>query len=169
MNVFKIESRGNQRKSCQTSFFSPLHYRLFQNHFHRIMPPADVTCDLCGGTDFYYDTGFYYCSECQRQTQDIQEHVFDQAEEFDPQTTRKSRKVVSKKSGEGEDKHTEKLTSWECYNYIIRGLVGELIDLGASENLCSTVEVLWFRYLKCLGVVGCGDEPPKLPAVNSAA
>lgn len=125
--------------------------------------PGNIACDLCGGTDFYCDSGFYYCSECQRQTQDIQERVLDGLEEV---INVKKSKKVTKKSAEEKKEDLDRLTSWECYNYIVFGLVSELIELGASANYKSTIEILWFQYLKSLGVVRTDGKPPLLPALN---
>ncbi|GJQ86862.1 hypothetical protein Trydic_g19530 [Trypoxylus dichotomus] len=133
--------------------------------FNLLFPKeANITCDLCGGTDFYYDSGFYYCSECQQQTQDIQEHVYDQPNDLG---TSKKGKRVRKRVAESETQAVDRLTTWECYNYIVLGLVNELVELGAGNNFKSTVEVLWFQYLKSLGVVRPGGKPPLLPAFNS--
>ncbi|KAI4462275.1 tata box-binding protein-associated factor rna polymerase i subunit b [Holotrichia oblita] len=125
---------------------------------------GNVACDLCGGTDFYCDSGFYYCTECQRQTQDIQERVLEGPEEV---ANLKKSKKVTKKSSEEKKEDLDRLTSWECYNYIVFGLVNELTELGASDNYKGTVEVLWFQYLKLLGVVRSDGKPPLLPALNA--
>lgn len=50
------------------------------------MPPME--CEVCGGTDFYKETGHFYCSECQTQSQQVREHVFDQ-ETVHRQSTKK--------------------------------------------------------------------------------
>jgi len=37
-----------------------------------------MECEECGGTNFYKETGHFYCSECQTQSQQVREHVFEQ-------------------------------------------------------------------------------------------
>ncbi|KAF5300235.1 hypothetical protein FQR65_LT09189 [Abscondita terminalis] len=125
---------------------------------------ADITCNVCGGTDFHKESGFYYCNECQTQSQDIQERVFAIDEEEDGQL---AAKVKSSKKIRRVKKTDERLTSWECYNYILRGLVDELIELGADVKLKKTVQILWFLYLHKLEVTNSANELPKLSAVNS--
>ncbi|XP_022918397.2 TATA box-binding protein-associated factor RNA polymerase I subunit B [Onthophagus taurus] len=130
----------------------------------KIMP---VTCTLCEGTDFYKEAGFYFCSECQTQTQDIQEHVFEDQVDEAEQPPQHAPKRKPKRTSSNKANDEERLTSWECYNYILLGLVNELIELGADKSLRTTVEVLWLHYLKKIEVIREGNLPPKLPAVNS--
>lgn len=118
----------------------------------------EVTCELCGGKDFYVETGFYYCKECQTQSQEVREVVIDVQE---GQVTR-TKKIKQKKK-------TENLaTSWECYNHILFGLVNELIAIGAKKELKRVVKLLWFKYLeKCEVISRNNDGLPKLNAVYS--
>ncbi|XP_075224555.1 TATA box-binding protein-associated factor RNA polymerase I subunit B isoform X2 [Lycorma delicatula] len=44
------------------------------------------------------------------------------------------------------------LTSWEIFNFVLRGLVDEMITLGADENLKVIVLQLWASYLSRLEV-----------------
>lgn len=49
-----------------------------------------------------------------------------------------------------ETKRDEQLTSWECYNYVLKGLTNELLGLGAKPELKLVVQCLWMKYLhKC--------------------
>lgn len=36
-----------------------------------------LECEVCGGTDFHKESGHFYCNECQTQSQQVQEHVFE--------------------------------------------------------------------------------------------
>lgn len=126
--------------------------------------PDNLTCDLCGGTDFYKEQGYFYCRECQTQTQVIEEHAFE--DQVEGMTIREPGKKIRKKKT--DDKPENHLTSWECYNYILMGLVDELIELGANKELKTTVKVLWYKYLRELEVIQ--NDPlatPKLSAVNN--
>lgn len=121
----------------------------------------DLECVLCGGKDFYKEAGYFYCNECQTQTQELREHVLD--EELHIKAT-----VKKVKSAPKESKQEETLTSWECYNYILLGLVNELIELGADKSLKRVVKTLWIKYLTQLGVVSeNASHLPKLQAFNS--
>ncbi|KAF2897605.1 hypothetical protein ILUMI_08574 [Ignelater luminosus] len=126
------------------------------------MAANDITCNVCDGTDFFIEAGHYYCTECRTQSQDIIEQVFDVPEETTAARPTSSKRIRKKKKIE------DQLTSWECYNYILLGLVNELIELGADSKLKRVVHILWFKYLKKLEVIS--DKPgetPKLSAINS--
>lgn len=126
------------------------------------MEEHDIACNVCGGTNFFIEAGHYYCSECQTQSQDVREQVFDVPEETTAARPTSSKKIRKKKKAE------DQLTSWECYNYILLGLVNELIELGANSKLKRVVHILWFKYLIKLNVIS--DKPsetPKLCAINS--
>lgn len=118
----------------------------------------DVTCTLCGGKDFYVETGLYYCKECQTQSQEVREVVIDAPEG----PTVKTKKIKQKK------KTDNLVTSWECYNHILLGLVNELIAIGAKRELKPVAKWLWFKYLeKCEVISRNNDGLPKLSAVYS--
>lgn len=126
----------------------------------------EIVCDHCGGTDFYKEVGFYYCSGCQIQSQDIQEYAHDieYTRTTDAQGRKKGRKVHSDKTPKADNK----ITSWECYNYILLGLTEELINLGANKEIKPIVRILWLRYLEKMEVFKRGENAlPKLQGVNS--
>ncbi|XP_044753545.1 TATA box-binding protein-associated factor RNA polymerase I subunit B [Coccinella septempunctata] len=118
-------------------------------------------CDTCGGINFELVFGFYHCSECQTRRQDIQELEEDEHDQ-------KLQGILSTKTAiKQETKILEKvkLTTWECYNYVIKGMTEELLILGADLLLRSVVKKLWFKYLLKLEVIN--SEKPKLQAVNT--
>lgn len=127
-----------------------------------------MECNNCGGTDFYKEAGFFYCKECQIQSQDIQEHVFqDNVGEEGEQ--RQLQTKTSRKIQKDKNINEDKITSWEAYNYIILGLTEELINLGADRKLKQVVKILWLKYLEKLQVFKRGSNVlPKLQAVASA-
>jgi TATA box-binding protein-associated factor RNA polymerase I subunit B len=57
-------------------------------------------------------------------------------------------------------------TSWEYYNFILKGLVDELIVLGASRALKIVVLQLWATYLKKLEVAFTSLTHTKLPKLG---
>ncbi|KAG8232013.1 hypothetical protein J437_LFUL011954 [Ladona fulva] len=59
-------------------------------------------------------------------------------------------------------------TTWEAYNHILKGMVDELIKLGASPMLKVTVLQLWIRYLQILkaAFLPPGHLPKLGPAYN---
>lgn len=121
-------------------------------------------CHECGGTDFRKEAGFYYCGECQTQSQQLREHVLETDYYGDNEiiavTDVKNETVQESKRGR------EIATSWEHYSYILLGLTKELIELGAKEDLKKAVKLIWFKYLEKLEVVGCKKHTPKLAAIH---
>ncbi|XP_066153234.1 TATA box-binding protein-associated factor RNA polymerase I subunit B [Euwallacea fornicatus] len=119
------------------------------------MDALEMECEVCGGSEFHKESGHFYCNECQTQSQKMQEHVFER-EEVNIKSTRKIQE-------QKKDKSDELLTSWECYNYIIKGLTEELLSLGAKPELKTVVKLLWMKYLhKCEVFSVNSNCPPKL-------
>ncbi|XP_014293494.1 TATA box-binding protein-associated factor RNA polymerase I subunit B, partial [Halyomorpha halys] len=110
-------------------------------------------CIQCGGTDYVLESGFYFCSECQVQSQDIREEVYD--DYWQGQRTGRisipapsSQEVGTQDSILKPSVATDKsLTSWEVFNVILKGLVDELTLLGAPKELKLIVLQLWATYL----------------------
>lgn len=120
------------------------------------------TCNECGGTETYRESGFYYCQECHMQAHGLTEAVFESQEATGGLS---GTKVIQKKQPERTRKQKDRISTFETYNYILVGLVNELIAAGAKRELRATVKFLWFRYLERLEVVR--DGLPKMPAVFS--
>ncbi|XP_066249022.1 TATA box-binding protein-associated factor RNA polymerase I subunit B [Euwallacea similis] len=119
------------------------------------MNVLELECEVCGGNEFHKESGHFYCNECQTQSQKVQEHVFER-EEVNIKSTRKIQE-------QKKDKSDDLLTSWECYNYIIKGLTEELLSLGAKPQLKTVVKLLWMKYLhKCEVFDVNSNCPPKL-------
>lgn len=119
-----------------------------------------MDCEVCGGTNFYKEAGYFYCSECQTQSQEVREHVFQ-----DEVTDLKGIKKIKKVKSENLD---NKITSWECYNIVMSSLTEQLINLGADKNLKPIVKCLWMRYLEKLEVFNLKkDVKPRLQLVHS--
>ena len=57
-------------------------------------------------------------------------------------------------------------TSWEYYNFILKGLVDELIGLGAQKKVKIVVLQLWATYLKKLEVAFTSKKHPRLPKLG---
>lgn len=121
---------------------------------------APFKCEECGGTECYLESGYYYCQECHIQAHGFREALFELQE-----TTGGlgGKKISSKKKDKPKKK--EQISTFETYNYILLGLVNELIACGAKRELRAAVKYLWFKYLEKLEVINKGL--PKLPAVFS--
>ncbi|KAH1006181.1 TATA box-binding protein-associated factor RNA polymerase I subunit B [Dendroctonus ponderosae] len=120
------------------------------------MEEAGLECDVCGGTNFHKESGHFYCNECQTQSQQVQEHVFEH--------TGYSVTAAKKIQKTRDEKQDQQLTSWECYNIVLKGLTNELLALGADPQLKSVVRLLWMKYLHQCEVFDVKSN--KLPKVS---
>ncbi|XP_072391945.1 TATA box-binding protein-associated factor RNA polymerase I subunit B [Diabrotica undecimpunctata] len=120
-----------------------------------------MECAVCGGTDFTAESGYYFCNECQTQTQEIKEHVFqEEVDQINITHAKKIRDATPKKN-------VEQITSWECWNVILMMLTEELINLGVDRSIKKIVRCLWMRYLEKLEVLHMQrDEKPKFSLMN---
>lgn len=120
-----------------------------------------LECDTCNGTEFETIDGYAYCQECGTQSQ--QQQVEMEAE-LVLVGDRTIAEIVNLKINKHED---TRITSWEEYNYILVGLVEELIGLGANNRFKKCVLRLWTRYLQVIEAAffSLDDEClPRLPA-----
>lgn len=58
------------------------------------------------------------------------------------------------------------LTSWECYNYILRGFVEELLSFGAKEELKLMTLQIWAAYLRRMEIAFFNRKQPDLPKLG---
>lgn len=63
---------------------------------------------------------------------------------------------------------TLELTSWEEYNYILVGLVNELINLGASPELKLVTLQLWSAYLRANEAAFFSRKELKIPKLSAS-
>lgn len=123
---------------------------------------SQPSCPICGGVDYFKDSGYYYCRECRTQSQDIREEVFDDwrgAEEHaDPTSKKKSENTIY---DEGKN-----WTTWEAYNWILKGMVDQIIELGAKPSLKVVILQLWATYLRKLEVAFISRKYTVLPKLG---
>lgn len=118
-----------------------------------------MECETCGSTNFTKELGFFYCNECQTQSQEFREHTFQEEEKVNIKSSKKLKVETEEKS--------YKYTSWECYNVVIYSLTRQLIDHGADQNLKRVVKCLWLRYLEKLEVLNMSTNIiPKMQLIN---
>ncbi|XP_016845489.1 TATA box-binding protein-associated factor RNA polymerase I subunit B [Nasonia vitripennis] len=104
-------------------------------------------CALCNGTNFYKEAGYYFCSTCQTQNDDIREEVLETR--YDLTTRLRKTKIRIDKS---EKTDIIGWTSWELYNFVLIGITNELIEIGAHPDVKLTILQLWTYYLTKLEV-----------------
>ncbi|XP_031632877.1 TATA box-binding protein-associated factor RNA polymerase I subunit B [Contarinia nasturtii] len=117
----------------------------------------DTVCNVCDGTEFTVNAGFYYCDNCGQQATTLQE-VEDQADGQFDDIQKKSHKI--KKTVQTQN---SELTSWETYNYIIYEFVNELIQLGCKDELTLMTLQLWSAYLRKNEIAFFGKKETKIP------
>ncbi|KAI5631588.1 zinc-finger of RNA-polymerase i-specific TFIIB, rrn7 domain-containing protein [Phthorimaea operculella] len=104
-------------------------------------------CPVCGGKDMNLIDGFYYCVECGTQDTNAQETVVEHTMladgTFAHAATRKITKVLKDAIEMSGEWH-----KWHAYNFILMGLVEELMGLGAPTGFPDRVLWIWTRYLK---------------------
>ncbi|XP_063238073.1 TATA box-binding protein-associated factor RNA polymerase I subunit B isoform X2 [Bacillus rossius redtenbacheri] len=110
-----------------------------------------LTCEVCGGGDYYTDSGFYFCNECHAQSQEVVEEVINTGEAYVYGRSLSVKSNASTSSVQSVSTGHD-WTTWECYNFVLKGLVDELISLGAPPELKLVVLQLWVILLKKLDV-----------------
>ncbi|XP_071446214.1 TATA box-binding protein-associated factor RNA polymerase I subunit B [Hetaerina americana] len=118
-------------------------------------------CYVCGGTEFVKEEGFLYCSECQTRCKGVSEQV------FDSWATGAKYESKTKINKEPTTTNEDNWTTWEAYNYVLKGMVDELIKLGASPNLKPVVFQLWAKYLRKIDVAFL-KKNKKLPKLGAS-
>lgn len=123
---------------------------------------ANLICSVCNETEFHLKEGFYYCNECGTKSDKVFDIEIVDDEEFDGGITHTTKiKIKTDTKGEKPD-----LTSWECYNYILLGMVQELLDMGAKSELKAMVFQIWAAFLRNHEVAFFSRHPelPRMPA-----
>lgn len=118
-------------------------------------------CERCDCTKYLNQDGYIFCSDCGLQAEQILE-----SDDFGITGGRgKSTKFQAKpRLGTIEDENEAlRITSWEGYNYILKGLTDELVELTGISNLRITVLQMWSRLLQFHEIAFFNKEKPVLP------
>ncbi|XP_063989418.1 TATA box-binding protein-associated factor RNA polymerase I subunit B [Diachasmimorpha longicaudata] len=119
------------------------------------------SCVVCGGVEFYTESGFYFCQQCETQQEGRREEVVEYAADT---STHVAKRRIDRRSKVAETKETTLgWTSWETFNFILNGWTNELIQLGANPALKITVLQLWATYLSKLEVAFKSFSAQSLP------
>ncbi|KAH8382402.1 hypothetical protein KR009_003350 [Drosophila setifemur] len=125
----------------------------------------NVECEVCNGKSFQEREGFYYCIECGTQKQHVQ--AVDLAAEDNFNETA-ARRTIRQPKGEEIKADASEITSWEFYNYVLRGFVQELLNMGAKPELKLMTLQVWAAYMSRMEVAFCKNELG-LPKLNVRA
>ncbi|KAM8702953.1 hypothetical protein ACLKA7_005318 [Drosophila subpalustris] len=122
-----------------------------------------MQCDFCNMRGFQEREGYYYCIECgtkKEQLRAVEISAEDTFNDTAKHTTQRTIKQKTKLKTEDND-----ITSWEFYNYVLRGFLQELIHMGAKPELKLMTLQVWAAYLGRMEVAFCNNELG-LPKLN---
>jgi len=124
---------------------------------------------VCEGTTFQEREGFYYCVECGTQKDQIRAVDITAEDNFDDTAAGRytARTIRQKKDTEKEDE--DDITSWEFYNYVLRGFLQELLNMGAKPELKLMTLQVWAAYLDSMEVAFSKSNKTGLPKLNVRA
>uniref|UniRef100_A0A182RE36 TATA box-binding protein-associated factor RNA polymerase I subunit B n=1 Tax=Anopheles funestus TaxID=62324 RepID=A0A182RE36_ANOFN len=118
------------------------------------MATATDRCEVCGLEDFILEDGFYYCTECGTKLLNKREIVDDEID-VGGHTFIRTEVVAG-----------IQITSWEQMNYFLHGLTERLIELGAPEELKTTVLQIWCAYLNFAEIAFFRNTQHKRPRLD---
>lgn len=125
-----------------------------------LLTNANLSCKVCGERQFTLREGYYYCQECGTKQEQVRAVEVERDEDFLEGKLLKKQKIKAVKA------EKPNLTSWECYNYILRGLVNDLLSFGAKEDLKLMALQLWAAYLRRMEVAFFNKKRVELPKLG---
>ncbi|KAH8409708.1 hypothetical protein KR222_002435 [Zaprionus bogoriensis] len=131
-----------------------------------VLQMNDMECDVCGDRRFQEREGYYYCVECgtkKEQLRAVEISAEDTFNDTSKQALQRSIRKPKAKEGEGGDND---ITSWEFYNYVLRGFLEELIHMGAKPELKLMTLQVWAAYMSRMEVAFCKNNELGLPKLN---
>ncbi|KAH8242644.1 hypothetical protein KR032_000854 [Drosophila birchii] len=128
-----------------------------------------MQCDVCGEKEFQEREGFFYCIECGTQKQQIQAVDLTADEEFNETGAGKHNSRVIRRPKDLAKAEDNDITSWEFYNYVLRGFLQELLDMGAKPELKLMTLQVWAAYMSHMEVAFCRNNEFGLPKLNVRA
>ncbi|XP_037822272.1 TATA box-binding protein-associated factor RNA polymerase I subunit B [Lucilia sericata] len=122
---------------------------------------SNIKCHVCGENQFEEREGFYYCQECGTKQEQVRLVEVNQDDEFNNEKLKTKKLKIQVAKAE-----KPQLTSWECYNYILRGFVEELLSIGAKEELKLMTLQVWAAYLRRMEVAFFNRKQADLPKLG---
>ncbi|XP_017071923.2 TATA box-binding protein-associated factor RNA polymerase I subunit B [Drosophila eugracilis] len=129
----------------------------------------DMQCDVCGEHTFQEREGYYYCVECGTQKDQIRAVDITAEQNFDETTAGKYASKTIRQPKDAKDKDDIDITSWEFYNYVLRGFVEELLNMGAKPELKLMTLQVWAAYMGRMEVAFYKSNKLGLPKLNVRA
>ncbi|XP_017474264.1 PREDICTED: TATA box-binding protein-associated factor RNA polymerase I subunit B [Rhagoletis zephyria] len=125
-----------------------------------LITSSNLSCKVCGERQFTLREGYYYCQECGTKQEQVRAVQVERDADFLEAKLFKKQKIKIAKA------EKPNLTSWECYNYILRGLVNDLLSFGAKEDLKLMSLQLWAAYLRRMEVAFFNKKRVELPRLG---
>lgn len=125
-----------------------------------------MECDVCGERKFQEREGYYYCIECGTKKGQLQAVEISAEDTFNDTTKHVSQRTIKKPKIEAEESD---ITSWEFYNYVLRGFLEELLHMGAKPELKLMTLQVWAAYMGRMEVAFCKNNEMGLPKLNVRA
>ncbi|XP_017111240.1 TATA box-binding protein-associated factor RNA polymerase I subunit B isoform X1 [Drosophila elegans] len=129
----------------------------------------NMQCNVCGEQTFQERAGFYYCVECGTQKDHIRAVDLTADENFNENPGGRYASRTIRQPKETAKADDDEITSWEFYNYVLRGFVQELLNMGAKPELKLMTLQVWAAYMGRMEVAFCRTNENGLPKLNVRA
>ncbi|KAH8311621.1 hypothetical protein KR044_007230 [Drosophila immigrans] len=131
-----------------------------------VMEIDQMECNVCGERSFQEREGYYYCVECGTKKEHFRAVEISAEDTFNDTTKHTTQRIIKKPKIKAEE---DDITSWEFYNYVLRGFLQELLNMGAKPELKLMTLQLWSAYMGRMEVAFCKNNELGLPKLNVRA
>ncbi|KAH8388523.1 hypothetical protein KR093_008485 [Drosophila rubida] len=131
-----------------------------------IMQVDQMECDVCGERSFQEREGYYYCIECGTKKEQLRAVEISAEDTFNDATKHTTLRTIKRPKIKLEE---DDITSWEFYNYVLRGFLQELLHMGAKPELKLMTLQVWSAYMGRMEVAFCKNNEMGLPKLNVRA
>lgn len=128
-----------------------------------VLQVNNMECDVCMGHIFQEREGYYYCVECGTKKEQLRAVEISAEDTFNDTPKHTMQRTIRKPKVKEEE---NEITSWEFYNYVLRGLLEELIHMGAKPELKLMTLQVWAAYMGRMEVAFCKTNELGLPKLN---
>ncbi|CAH0388636.1 unnamed protein product [Bemisia tabaci] len=135
--------------------------------------PEFSACAVCGSTQYSLDNGMYFCDTCGTALNDVSQLV--DANDYTNQEIEEEVEAVvpgsasigvNKRQVTAHQKYFYEYTSWEIYNYALKGWVDELIQMGIDPQLKVVALQVWAKILSLSKVAFFSEDKTEKPRLG---
>ncbi|XP_017870376.1 PREDICTED: TATA box-binding protein-associated factor RNA polymerase I subunit B [Drosophila arizonae] len=131
-----------------------------------VMEIDHMECDVCGERTFQEREGYYYCIECGTKKEQLRAVEISAEDTFNDTSKHVSQRTIKKPKVKAEEND---ITSWEFFNYVLRGFLDELLNMGAKPELKLMTLQVWAAYMARMEVAFNKNNEMGLPKLNVRA